>query len=115
MSFSWEDYFYLAKDLLRGTQESYFRSSISRAYYAVFCIGRNKQGDQILRDGIHWEVINAYKNSNNTNEQAIGWGLDKLRKLRNDADYDETKTIEKALAERAIKNAESILRRMGIL
>lgn len=116
MSLDWKDYVRLAEDLLNRTEESYLRSSISRAYYGVFCIARNKKCHKNYTgpDNIHWKVINEYKNSNNRSEQNIGWILDKLRKSRNDADYDEDKPITKGLAQRSALSANQILINMGI-
>lgn len=45
MSFDWEDYIRLSEELIKKTgalEEANFRSSISRGYYGVFCIARNK-------------------------------------------------------------------------
>lgn len=118
MSFNWRDYVYLAEELLNQEEESCLRSSISRAYYGVFCIARNKKSyrNYKLKEGesMHWVVINAYKNSSDANEQNIGRILDKLRKSRNDADYDESRSIDKNLAERMVISAKQILTWMGI-
>lgn len=118
MSFDWKDYIDLAEELLNRTEESYHRSSISRAYYGVFCIAKNKKGYRNYKlkkgENIHWIVINAYKNSSDINEQNIGRILDKLRKSRNDADYDESRSIDRNLAERVVLSAKQILTRMGI-
>jgi len=119
MSFDWKDYVYFAEELLNREEESCLRSSISRAYYGVFCVIRNKKGykNYGLKPGenIHWIVINACKNSGDRNEQNIGRILDKLRKLRNDADYDDNKLINKDIAKRAVIMAKEILTFMGII
>ena len=115
MSFDWKDYVYLAEDLLNRAEESYLRSSISRAYYGVFCIARNRKGyKKYTGSDVHWKVINEYKNSSDKNEQDIGRILDKLRKSRNDADYNEDRPINKGFAERAVYSAKRILTSMGI-
>ena len=118
MSFDWKDYVDLAEDLLNRAEESCFRSSISRAYYGVFCIARNKKGYRNYKsnqgENMHWIVINAYKNSSDANEQNIGRILDKLRRSRNDADYDENRSIDKNHAERIVVSAKQILTYMGI-
>lgn len=115
MSFDWEDYVYLAEDLLSQPEESYLRSAISRAYYGVFCIARNRKGyKEFAGSNVHWRVINEYKNSSDRNERNVGRVLDKLRKSRNDADYNEDKPINKDLAERAVYSAKHILASMGI-
>lgn len=114
MSFDWKYYVYLAEDLLNRPEESCYRSSISRAYYGVFCLARNKKGYKgYTGTNIHWQVINEYKNSSDKNEQEIGRILDKLRKSRNDADYEDDKLIVKGVAERALFSAKSVLTSMG--
>lgn len=113
MSFDWNDYVHLAEELLQRNDESCIRSSISRAYYGVFCIARNRKGYQDYSpkrsENIHWVVINAYKNSSDVQEQNIGRILDKLRRARNDADYDERKLLNRNIAERAVLNAKNIM------
>lgn len=118
MSFDWKEYVCLAEDLLNRTEESCCRSSISSAYYGAFCMTRNRKGLQNYKTGkgenIHWVVINAYKNSSDINEQNVGRMLDKLRKSRNDADYDERRSISRNLAERMVLSAKQILTNMRI-
>ncbi len=115
MSFNWRDYVSLAEELSNRTEESYLRSSISRAYYGVFCIARDRKGyKKYPSSDVHWKVINEYKNSGDKTEQDIGRVLDKLRKSRNDADYDESRLISRDLAERMVISAKQILTRMGI-
>ena len=118
MSFDWKDYVYLAEELLARAKESCLRSSISRAYYGVFCIARNRKGYQNYEpkrgENIHWLVINEYKISRNVCDRDIGRTLDKLRKSRNDADYKENKPINTGLAERSVLLAKSILAKLGI-
>jgi len=115
MSFDWKDYVYLAEELLNRNEESCLRSSISRAYYGAFCIARNRKGyKKYTGTDLHWKVINEYKDSSDGTEQNIGRILDKLRRSRNDADYDENKSIDKKLAERIVMSAKQILNSMGI-
>lgn len=110
MNFDWKDYVYLAEDLLKRSEESCLRSAISRAYYGVFGIARNIKGcKESARSNIHWKVINGYKSSGDKNERNIGRILDKLRRSRNDADYNEKKTISKSLTERAVYSAKHVL------
>ena len=114
MSFDWKDYVYLAEELLNRPEEAYLRSAISRAYYGVFCIARNRKGcKEFTRANVHWEVINKYKNSSDRNERNIGRILDNLRRSRNDADYNEDKLISGDLAERAVLLAKNVLASIG--
>ena len=115
MSFDWKDYVYLAEELLSRQEESALRSSISRAYYGVFCIARNKKGyKNTTEKNVHQKVISEYKNSQDRKEQNIGRILDKLRESRNKADYNEDRPIDKSLAERMVYSAKQILRSMEI-
>ena len=113
MSFDWKTNIYLAEDLLNQTEESYFRSAVSRAYYGAFCIARNVIGfKDSTGANIHWEVINEYRSSSDKNERNIGRILDKLRRARNNADYNEDKPVTKDIAERSVISAKYILTSM---
>jgi hypothetical protein len=58
MNFNWIRYIYLATELLKGSDESYYRSAISRAYYGVFCIARDRKGySNYKRSDVHSKVI----------------------------------------------------------
>ncbi len=110
MRFNWEDYIHFAEGLLSESEESCFRSAISRAYYGVFCIARNRKGfREFAGANIHWKVINRYKSSSDKSERNVGRILDKLRRSRNDADYDEGKYISRGIAERAVCSAKYVL------
>jgi len=110
MSFDWNDYISLAEELLKRGEESSYRSSVSRSYYGVFCIARNRKGYKQYTGGdVHWKVISEYKNSGDKNEQNVGRVLDKLRKLRNDADYNESRSVGRNLAERSVLSSKQIL------
>lgn len=113
MSFDWRDYVSLAEHLLNFTEEAYLRSSISRSYFGAFCIARDKRGYQDYKgkngENIHWKVINEYRNSDNSRDQNIGRILDKLRRARNEADYDAKKIINRELAGRMVILAKNIL------
>lgn len=66
MSFDWKSYIHLAEELVKRQEESCLRSSISRAYYGVFRIARNKKGYEMYKKSdIHSKVINAYKEDEN--------------------------------------------------
>jgi uncharacterized protein (UPF0332 family) len=110
MSFDWIKYVYVAEELLEKTDESYFRSAISRAYYGIFCIARNNKGyRRYYGSDVHRKVINDYKDSIYENEQEIGKILDKIRKIRNYADYDEFRLIDKDIAKRVVELAKYVL------
>jgi uncharacterized protein (UPF0332 family) len=125
MSFDWKDYIKLAKKLYDESnkdsiEEAYNRSVISRSYYGVFCLSRIKAGLEFYKPhshtsdpGVHKKVIAYYENSNKPEEKLVGNLLDKLRKYRNNADYDRNKNIDRDLAERAILKANEVLRIFG--
>lgn len=100
MSFDWTDYFKLAEALNRekgrlASSEACQRSSISRAYYAVFHLAWDKalalDNFQPMDDSqIHKEVRLHYQRSHDARRQLIGTLLDRMRNNRNKADYDNT-------------------------
>ncbi len=108
MNFNWGEYFSLAEELVRNDKESCWRSAISRAYYSVFCLARNKYDftDEPLS---HWVVIERYRNSENKEEKAIGVYLNRIKLARNIADY-QNKSLEKKFAVETIEKARELLK-----
>ena len=71
---------------------------------------KNKKGYRAyFRSDVHRKVINDYKDSIDEGEQEIGRILDVIRKLRNYADYDESRLIEKGVAVRVVELAKYVL------
>ncbi|MBD2133418.1 DNA-binding protein [Sphaerospermopsis sp. FACHB-1094] len=137
MKFDWSSYLEVAEILLNEVNTSWgqgdnvslneakIRSSISRAYYSSFCLVRN-----YLRDVEGYsELINMEKKqkekkknvhqyiihdilliSTNTNFVDLGKDLRNLRKLRNDADYEDEIPFHtlRANAIKALKYAKTI-------
>lgn len=108
MKFDWSGYFDLARELATVNTsgsakvvEAKLRSSISRAYYAAFCLARNylrdDLGDRELSNpkqsdtNVHWYVIKEFQTlgSRNQKMREIGLDLEKLREKRNMVDYDD--------------------------
>ena len=91
MSFNWIDLLDVAVNLLERDNEACFRSSINRAYYAIF--GKTRQIIKIedkkkfQPPNIHRQVINYLKNSNDSLYRQIGYEMDRLRRERVKADY----------------------------
>ncbi len=113
MSFNWEDYVHLSQDLINldGNKESYVRTSISRAYYGVFCIARDKAGLKTLKStNAHKTVITTYKNSLDRSKKLVGQRLDKLRKSRNKADYNGDIKLHLTDAQRTNHDAHYVLK-----
>lgn len=110
--FNWEDYFDLGVELMdKYNEESYFRTIISRFYYASFGIIReylienniykNKKSKQILNSKsykVHSEVLNILNDENTKksipeHKQLYSY-LYKLRKIRNISDYENDIEID---------------------
>ncbi|MDI6792265.1 MAG: hypothetical protein QME81_05280 [bacterium] len=115
MSFDWTEYIRLSEELIQKEEEVYLRSAISRSYYGVFCIARNKLGYQRYsgRD-VHGKIIDGYKNSADRIQEKIGKNLDELRKARNSADYDGDRKIDKPMAKKMLILAKQALNNLGI-
>ncbi|NLJ47969.1 MAG: hypothetical protein GX428_00030 [Candidatus Atribacteria bacterium] len=97
MSFEWKHYYLLAKELggdrrANPCPESKQRSSISRAYYSVFCISRDflnqKYGFVICTTrNSHQQVIDELLNYG-PEEKEISQKLKRLKMFRIKADYE---------------------------
>ncbi len=119
MSFQWEKYLTLAKILAKGDillidDETARRSAISRAYYAVFCLSRNFALDnrEVTLTGErddHQTLIEHFKTSPDQARKQIGTNLDRLRKNRNAADYDNDISGLEALTRVSMKFADNLL------
>jgi len=99
MNFDWTHYIRLAESLEReagklADWESCLRSAISRAYYGAF--GRAKEV-AVAYDGLtltrtpqdHRRIIRHFRGSPHRIRRRIGVALDRLRRARNQADYDD--------------------------
>jgi uncharacterized protein (UPF0332 family) len=116
MTFDWTEYLKLANELAKRNDEASLRSSISRAYYGVFCIARNILGYKNYRGkDVHQKVISELKQNKDRLLRKSGWNLDELRRKRNDADYQEEKTFDKANAEKMVNLAISIFATFKLL
>ncbi len=109
VTFDWEDFVILAKKLSEEAENSdiedaYLRSSISRGYFAVFCLARNHlrdvEGLKIPTKETHKWVKNHFTGTNT--KLKIKVQLERLRDDRNKADYnDEVKGLKK-MAEKVL-------------
>lgn len=97
MSFDWHDYWELAEHcrLQANTTsfaEAFLRSSISRAYYSIFCSARNltrTRGIMFPEGNEHKQVRLYFQEETDPIEQQLGSDLNKLRNHRNKADYED--------------------------
>lgn len=99
MSFDWKSYYTLAQQWYQiaaqvsaPDKEAYYRCSISRAYYAAYCLARNfaiKVDKQSFGSDDHQKVKNHFKNHSDEIRKTIGNKLNTTRDDRNLADYEE--------------------------
>ncbi len=118
MNFDWSDYLDFAQTLVASkatypSQEAALRTAISRAYYSAFCKSRNYLRDidniQNSRTAeIHKLVQETLKNSENKNRKKIGTNLERLRRIRNKADYEDNFSDLQQQATLALKWAKEI-------
>jgi len=124
MSFDWSEYLNLAQELAGqavglSCQEAKSRSAISRAYYAAYCKARNhlrSEGHAIPRGGqAHTYVRDQFKNSPYKVRKGVGAHLNRLRKDRNQADYDDTVTRLSAKTKKALRLAKVVISKLSSL
>jgi uncharacterized protein (UPF0332 family) len=119
MSFDWLEYLRLAHQLVAPgpsavSQEARLRSAISRAYYAAFKMAYNYLRDRdktivFVRTDVHSLVLERYKYSPDRSHREIGVNLDRLRRERNRADYDDSIERLPDTAAKALLQAEKII------
>lgn len=116
MSFDWKEFLNLAR-FLQGhsgssfNQESGFRCSVSRAYYAAFCHARNYARDQssfipTYKSVDHRRVREHFQHLGITE---ISSKLDDLRVWRNKCDYDDNVSNISFLVSSAIARSQEII------
>ena len=114
-----------AKDLAGGKREADWRSSVSRAYYAIynlFCdIFRSNVRQRLLADAgnkrriAHDFIVRCLKNCSDEDVVDLGDMLNDLRKQRDDADYKLGKAFAPEGANEACSNAFSLCGDIGSL
>lgn len=126
MSFHWGDYLTLAESLVSDPaapepREAALRAAISRAYYAAFCSARNlakSQGEIVptRTASEHELVIVHFRGSSDPRRRRIGADLGRLRKYRNNADYDDQLAGDPlAKAKLSVATARNVLTALGSL
>lgn len=95
-AFDWWEFFELADTIKDIGDEASFRSSISRAYYASYGASKNYLIDKCYRTELrsrnpknHSFVIDILRSDPDRLKNDMGNKLFKLRKKRNQADYDD--------------------------
>ena len=121
MKLDWSEYFNLAKELAETSEEAELRSAVSRAYYSAFCLARNYLRDIQLDPRLSWHKtydINAHKyvaekfiynQSKSQTMIEIGQNLNRLRKMRNKAEYEDTIFYLQKEARTALMLAQNII------
>jgi uncharacterized protein (UPF0332 family) len=118
MTFDWYQYLVLAEYLYdnRDTfpdREACLRAAISKAYYAAFCLARNyaRDLDRLVLDESaqdHGSVKKHYIRAPDPKNRQVGNSLDRLRDLRNQADYSDTIDKLEDLAKAAISQSKQV-------
>jgi uncharacterized protein (UPF0332 family) len=117
MSFDWRDFLDVAEALVKFelgiSREGLLRSAISRAYYAAFGTARSQAG--VLRSATrksaaeHGELITFYAKHFGAAGEQVAFLLNRLRTLRNAADYDAVLEDAGALCELTLKDAHALI------
>ncbi|OGF56908.1 MAG: hypothetical protein A2Z21_07340 [Candidatus Fraserbacteria bacterium RBG_16_55_9] len=131
MSFDWNEYLTLARNLAQGSttpvsEETKKRAAISRAYYAAFCQARDfakaRLGARLTGHGpdhgIVFRSFKRYRYKNQTMQETyrrIGLTLPRLYDNRNKADYDPAVSRLDALTDTSLDQAEAIITDLGSL
>lgn len=114
MPFDWTQYLSLAKDLVevRGDEAAY-RSAISRAYYAAFCVTRDlrlSHGDVDAETAKNHKAFwRSWRESGDRVRMGLGDKGNSLRMTRNNADYETRRQYIRNDALLAIADAQDII------
>ena len=104
--FDWREFNNLADSYIEQTNEAKQRTGVSRYYYGAFCTTRDflnenniylneksKKTMQSKKSDVHGETSKIFRKHEKFKKNNIGKTiskeLDKLRKMRNEADYDK--------------------------
>jgi uncharacterized protein (UPF0332 family) len=119
--FDWPNYLNLSRTLNESTDEASLRASVSKAYYAVFNMSRNKlieldtsyvenkYGDS------HRDIINKFKNNDKQVAKSLAVHLNKLKQKRVNSDYKESFNVDQRYSADAIKTAELIIEKLSLI
>jgi len=110
---NWREFLTLATRLATSTTEAEWRTAVSRAYYAAFHVARRLFSDLNFvvprADRAHRYLVFRLSNSGILSVEQIGRDLETLRRLRNQADYDEAPTLQQMKATTAVQLATAII------
>ena len=110
MSFNWKEFQDVGDDLKKTPREAYQRSAVGRYYYSCYPAVK-EYFETVIRtlcsdENSHQAIIEDLNNSNEDKEKDLGDYLSKLRRYRNNADYQ--KTFKKNNVNKAQKTAKEI-------
>lgn len=125
MSFDWKEYLDLAEELAgqhgrTAGVDARLRATISRGYYAAFCSARNKLRDEkqvVIPNGpeAHRIVWSWFEKSVTRSDRKIGQDGYRLRKERNQADYDDIVVNLSSLAQDALVRCRRIIAYLAVM
>jgi uncharacterized protein (UPF0332 family) len=125
MMFDWTEYYRLAQNLVRdkatfSTEEACCRAAVSRAYYAAYCLARNRAraSSKLNLRGTaddHKTVEAYYRDARDPDRKKIGALLDRLRDHRNQADYDDEIPSVVNLTTISMNNAQKLIDALNAL
>jgi hypothetical protein len=116
VSFRWDEYLALARDLSQKGGEAATRSAINRAYYAAYQTARHHRGcrnAQVTRGGSHGAVWRTLKESGNPDWRKAGNQGRDILENRLKADYDDDVPALPSMMYRTFRMTEEILRLLG--
>ncbi len=101
MGFDWKLFIQLVDEFIthkrkKQLEEAYLRTALSRSYYGVFGIAYNERksrGIPLESHSKHLMVRNSYAYSSSKEEKQISSYLNRLWRLRVEADYKENAKI----------------------
>ena len=107
----------LAEKLVQSTEETEWRSAVSRAYYAAFHGARNLMRDlkfRVPRAGVaHAYLWMRLANCGDATIAMAGNDLNDLQSWRNEADYDLDHDLNQQDAIGCVRSARLILQRLA--
>lgn len=109
MPFNPEEFIPIAELLVASDDESKHRSAANRAYYAAYLIAESMSGIDVQYKDSHQEIWNVFNLDYCTNGQSIRDRGTKLKKRRQHADYDMSKSFSRKEAEYSIKEARDLI------
>ena len=113
-AFDFRAFLEVAEELASHDDEAYRRSALSRAYYAVFRIAWHTLPAPLQmhmgQGRVHVATWNQYAGSATQASRQIGGIGMRLRKLRDQADYDASLTFSPTRVRRALDEAGEALR-----